>query len=164
MNGPVIYIMGVSGSGKTAIGQRLSAATGIPFFDADDFHSTANKEKMQAALPLTDEDREDWLLAINRLANREAVKKGAIIACSALKEKYRQLLSENIDGPVRWIFLHGDYQLIRERIIGRKDHFMPATLLGSQFEILETPHNAIAIDIAKTPGAIVEEIIKRLDI
>ncbi len=81
--------MGVSGSGKTTIGQRLSSETGIPFFDADDFHSNANKEKMRAGQPLSDDDRSDWLITIHQLAKKEAAGNGAIIACSALKEKYR---------------------------------------------------------------------------
>ncbi|MEI9912960.1 MAG: gluconokinase [Bacteroidota bacterium] len=85
----IIYIMGVSGSGKTTIGQRLSSETGIPFFDADDFHSNANKEKMRAGQPLSDDDRSDWLITIHQLAKKEAAGNGAIIACSALKEKYR---------------------------------------------------------------------------
>ncbi|MDP4262915.1 MAG: gluconokinase [Bacteroidota bacterium] len=164
MNGSVIYIMGVSGSGKTLIGQKLSRATGIPFFDGDDFHSTANKKKMQEGYPLTDEDREEWLMAINHLAKNEAGKKGAIIACSALKEKYRLLLSQDINTLVHWVFLQGDFQLINERIQARKDHFMPALLLESQFETLEIPRHAIVIDIANSPGRIIEEIIKRLNL
>jgi len=92
----IIYIMGVSGSGKTTVGRLLSQQTGIPFFDGDDFHSAANKEKMNAGIPLTDEDRQGWLQQLHDLAEKESAGGGAIIACSALKEKYRQLLSAGL--------------------------------------------------------------------
>jgi carbohydrate kinase (thermoresistant glucokinase family) len=159
--GAIIYIMGVSGSGKTLIGQKLSAITSIPFFDGDDFHSIANKEKMRDGHALTDKDREGWLLTINQLAKKESRKEGAIIACSALKEKYRVLLEQGIDKPVHWVFLQGDYQLIRERLTTRKGHFMPTALLDSQFETLEIPKQAIVIDISQSPDKIIEEIVKR---
>lgn len=158
----IIYIMGVSGSGKTTIGQQLTSETGIPFFDADDFHSRANKDKMKAGLPLNDKDREGWLHTINQLAVGEAQKNGAIIACSALKEKYRTLLSYGIKVPVHWIFLQGDYQIINERMKTRINHFMPESLLQSQFETLENPENAITIGINKNPEEIVKKIIDEL--
>ena len=108
MNALVIYIMGVSGSGKTTIGRKLSAVLNLPFFDADDLHPATNKEKMRSGIPLNDNDREDWLLAIHQLAKEEGRRKGAIIACSALKEKYRAILSKDIKEVVRWVFLQGD--------------------------------------------------------
>jgi carbohydrate kinase (thermoresistant glucokinase family) len=160
---PVIYIMGVSGSGKTTIGLQLSAITGIPFFDGDDFHSTSNKEKMKSGIALTDDDREGWLYSINKLAKEEGTKKGAIIACSALKEKYRTILSEGIEKTVHWVFLQGDRSLISERIKTRKNHFMPESLLQSQFDALEIPRNAILIKIDKNPEEIVLDILKVLD-
>src|SRR5690349_10129139 len=98
MKALIIYIMGVSGSGKTTVGKKLSAKTGRPFFDGDDLHSTSNREKMQAGHPLTDEDRKAWLHRINGLAKDELKMEGAIIACSALKEKYREVLSMGISG------------------------------------------------------------------
>lgn len=159
-----IYIMGVSGTGKTTIGKKLSAATGIPFFDGDDFHSLANKNKMKAGHPLNDDDRKEWLEAINQKAREEAKFKGAVIACSALKENYRKVLANKIEASVYWIFLKGDYDLIRDRINERKDHFMPAALLRSQFEILEIPENGLVIDIRKSPDEIVEMIVKSLDL
>src|SRR5262245_57577181 len=100
----IIYIMGVSGSGKTTVGKLLSQKTNIPFFDADDFHSEANRLKMKNGIPLNDEDRKEWLQQLNTLARRQAGDKGAIIACSALKEKYRAILSEDINQPL-WVFL-----------------------------------------------------------
>lgn len=156
---PIIFIMGVSGSGKTCIGKLLSAETGIPFFDADDFHAGSSKEKMKQGQPLDDEDRKEWLQHLNRLARNEAGKSGAIIACSALKEKYRILLASGIDVPVYWIWLKGSYDLILERMRARKGHFMPESLLKSQFDTLEPPSQAHSIDISNDPGNIVKEII-----
>ena len=155
----IIYIMGVSGSGKTTIGKKLSARTAIPFFDADDFHSPANKEKMKAGHPLNDDDRAEWLMKINKLAKSQIKNNGAIIACSALKEKYRTVLSNGITIPVFWVFLQGSYALIEKRMKARTGHFMPPTMLSSQFDALEIPQQCITLDISKNPDKIVEEII-----
>jgi carbohydrate kinase (thermoresistant glucokinase family) len=158
----IIYIIGVSGSGKTTIGKLLSSQTGIPFFDADDYHSIANKEKMKAGIPLTDEDRSGWLEDVNKLAQEQSKLKGAVIACSALKEKYRTLLSAKlIDHPV-WVFLQGNYDLIHQRMEKRTDHYMPVNLLSSQLETLEIPANALTIDIKQKPEIIVTEITQHL--
>ncbi len=162
MEPPVIYIMGVAGSGKSTIGIKLSEATAIPFFDADDFHPPANKEKMKAGKPLDDDDRKGWLSTINELAKENSQKSGAIIACSSLKEKYRIQLSEGIKSPVYWILLQGSFSLIQERMKGRKDHFMPAGLLQSQFDTLETPGHAIVMDINNSPEQIVADILRQL--
>lgn len=155
--------MGVAGSGKTTIGSKLSVATGIPFFDADDFHPVANKEKMKAGEPLNDEDRIDWLVSINTLAKEQSLKSGAIIGCSALKEKYRVILSEGIKVSLHWILLQGGFGLIQERMQARKDHFMPASLLQSQFDTLEKPSNALIIDINNSPEQILSDILKELN-
>ena len=149
--------MGVSGSGKTTIGMALSSKTGIPFFDGDDFHSLNNKEKMKAGTPLNDDDRAQWLQTLNELAKEQTGVKGAVIACSALKEKYRAQLSSGVP-KTNWIFLQGDYELIFERIKNRA-HFMPAQLLQSQFDTLEIPQSALTIDIKNDPDKIVERII-----
>jgi carbohydrate kinase (thermoresistant glucokinase family) len=149
--------MGVAGSGKTTIGQALSAKTSIPFFDADDFHSLANKEKMRAGKPLDDEDRKEWLHAINQLAINESGNRGAIIACSALKERYRLLLTEGIT-EARFVFLQGNFDLLLDRIKARKGHFMPDTLLQSQFDTLEPPANALKIDVTRPAHEVVELI------
>jgi carbohydrate kinase (thermoresistant glucokinase family) len=159
---PVVYIMGVAGSGKSTIGRQLSVATGIPFFDGDDFHPPANKEKMKAGQPLNDDDRKGWLKRINELAKEHSQKKGAIIACSALKEKYRIVLARGIKSPVHWILLEGNFGLIKERMKSREDHFMPASLLQSQFDTLEPPGNAIVMDINKTPEQIVTGILRQV--
>ena len=155
--------MGVSGSGKTTIGKLLAEKTSIVFFDADDFHPMANREKMKAGQPLTDEDRGVWLLRINELARDQSTQGGAIIACSALKEKYRNILASGITLPVYWIFLQGRFERVKERIEARKGHFMPGSLLQSQFDILEPPHDAIIADIENDPGDIVSAILRQID-
>jgi len=162
MNRCIIYIMGVSGSGKTTIGEKLASKIRLPFFDADDFHSAANKEKMTAGIPLTDEDRIGWLTNMNQAAREQAKKAGAVLGCSALKEKYRTILSSGINIPVHWVFLQGNYELIKERMEKRKDHFMPPGLLSSQFDALEIPANSIKVDISKNPDEIVETIIAQI--
>ncbi|MGZ8558032.1 MAG: gluconokinase [Chitinophagaceae bacterium] len=164
MQPPIIYIMGVAGCGKSTIGIRLSEATDIPFFDADDFHPLANKEKMKAGNPLNDSDREDWLKTINKLAKENSQKSGAIIACSALKEKYREQLLEGIKSTVHWVLLQGSFKLIEERMKARKNHFMPTGLLQSQFEALETPPYALVINIRNDPDEMVARIIKKLSL
>lgn len=134
----------------------------MPFLDADDFHSRSNKEKMKSGKPLTDEDRFLWLTSINAAAIHAMKKTGAVIACSALKEKYRTVLSNNIIVPIYWAFLQGNYDLILKRMKERKDHFMPPSLLASQFETLEIPKNGITIDISDKPNKIVAAILKSL--
>ena len=153
----IIFIMGVAGSGKTTIGKLLHQKTAFPFFDADDFHPQANKDKMKAGLPLNDADRTAWLERMNILALQQTNLTGAIIACSALKEKYRSVLSMGIKKPV-WIFLEGSYEVIMERMKNRPQHFMPTSLLQSQFNILEIPTDALNISIEKEPGEIIEII------
>lgn len=154
--------MGVSGSGKTTIGKNLARKIGFPFFDADDFHSPANKEKMKASIPLTDEDRKGWLIEMNRAAKDQAKLGGAVFACSALKEKYRTILSSGITVPLYWVFLEGSFELIKKRMDERKDHFMPPNLLASQFDALEIPDDCITIDISNSPDEIVETIISQI--
>jgi carbohydrate kinase (thermoresistant glucokinase family) len=162
MNPCIIYIMGVSGSGKTTVGKKLSERINIPFFDGDDFHTEANKEKMRTGHPLTDEDRAGWLTRLNDLAKEQMGKKGAIIGCSALKQKYRKILSHDLTSHLFWVFLKGSYQLIKKRMEKRKGHYMKASMLSSQFKTLEPPAHAITTDIQKTPDEIVEEIIEKI--
>jgi gluconokinase len=163
--GPIIiYIMGVSGSGKTTIGKKLFNRIGIPFFEGDAFHSTKNVEKMRTGHALNDNDRAEWLATINEIAKEQMISKGAIIACSALKEKYRKVLTSGITVPVIWVFLRGSFEMIQKRMKLRKDHFMPEALLASQFETLQPPNNAITMDIEDEPDDIVDEIISRLGI
>ncbi|MEO5782585.1 MAG: gluconokinase [Ginsengibacter sp.] len=157
----IIYIMGVAGSGKTTIGKLLSLQTGSPFFDADDLHPASNKEKMKAGNPLDDKDRQQWLYTLNLLAIEQSKFKGTIIACSGLKNKYRDILATGISKPT-WIFLEGSYEIIYERMQKRKDHFMPPGLLRSQFENLEVPEDAFMVDINNNPAKIVEMIMQHL--
>ena len=157
----IIYIIGVSGSGKTTIGKLLAKKLKVDFFDADDYHPKANLEKMANGQALDDSDRASWLLQLHNLAaNRE--NEGAIIACSALKKKYRKTLRENLN-QVHMVYLQGSYELIAARLATRKDHFMPETLLRSQFKDLEIPKNATEISIDNTPLAIVNEILTKID-
>lgn len=155
--------MGVSGSGKTTIGELLATKTGFSFYDADDFHSPQNKEKMRAAIPLTDEDRWPWLATIHNFVQAAIKERSVIVACSALKEVYRNILDEGIDTNCKWVFLQGDFDTIQERLQKRKGHFMPAALLKSQFYTLELPAHAMVINIACTPEQITNEIIEHLN-
>jgi 6-phosphogluconate dehydrogenase len=154
----VIYIMGVSGSGKTTIGLHLAEETGLPFYDGDDFHSAYNRNKMASGKPLTDKDRYSWLEAIRRHVVDQLKTNSCIIACSSLKDRYRQMLAEGIEAQTKWVFLHGSYNLILERMGKRTKHFMPTALLKSQFETLESPRDALKIDIQHTPNDIVSQI------
>ncbi len=163
MNGKIIYIMGVSGSGKTTVGQLLALQLGIPFFDGDDFHPIANKAKMKAGIPLLDADRIPWLQAIHTVAKSNALLLGAVIACSALKEMYRIILSEGIDFPT-WIYLEGDYELILQRLLQRPNHFMPAALLQSQFDILEKPLYALTLSIQNKPKEQIKLIMQQISL
>jgi len=159
----IIYIMGVAGSGKTTIGQSLALKLGLPFFDGDDFHPPANKAKMEAGIPLHDADRLPWLQAIHATAKTNAVLNGAVITCSALKEIYRVILSANIES-IEWVYLEGDYQTIYDRLIKRADHYMPAGLLQSQYDILEIPKNAITISVDQSPSKQIELIMQQISL
>lgn len=160
----VVVIMGVAGSGKTTVGEALALRTGWPFRDADDFHSPANRAKMHAGIPLTDEDREPWLQAIHdqiALWLRDGVH--GIVTCSALKESYRSALTEGASpGSVHFVFLTGPASVIQERMEARRGHFMPESLLPSQLATLEPPYDAIQISITQTIPAMVEEILSAL--
>ena len=157
----VIVLMGVTGSGKTTIGQKLSAELDWKYYDADDFHPPANVEKMRAGIPLDDTDRIPWLEILSDLI-RNCLERGedAVLACSALKKSYREYLL--IDERVKLIHLRGDYALIRERFSGRRGHFMNPALLDSQFATLEEPEQALQMDISLSPGEIVKTIRSRL--
>ncbi len=156
----IFFIMGVSGSGKTTIGKLLAEKLEISFFDGDSYHPEANVQKMAQGHPLNDEDRKGWLLRLNELA-KEHENQGAVIACSALKTKYRKLLRQGI-GSIDFVYLEGSLELISKRLARRKGHFMPPGLLRSQFEALEIPDNAISVSIDATPSEIVTDILKKI--
>jgi 6-phosphogluconate dehydrogenase len=156
----IYIIIGVSGSGKTTIGKLLSQQKNIPFFDADDFHSVENKTKMKAGIPLNDEDREEWLKSLNELAIKQKNDTGAIIACSGLKEKYRRILVNNLTGPVYWVVLIGEYNILHQRMEARKDHYMPPGLLSSQLSTMEYPPYGIHVLVDQRPEAIIQQIIQ----
>lgn len=160
----IIFIMGVSGSGKTTIGKRLANQLGLPFFDADDFHPVSNIEKMKAGQALNDEDRKPWLDALNRLAIQQLSITGAVITCSALKRKYRVQLTQGLLNHHVWIYLSGDFDLLYKRIKGREGHFMPPSLLKSQLETLEFPEGAFEISINQSPIDIVNAIKTHLSL
>ena len=158
----VLFIMGVSGVGKSTIGELLSKELGIPYFDGDDFHSEENILKMSSGKPLNDDDRLGWLVAINQFAKDQLENNSCIIACSALKETYRKILSEGIKNQTKWVYLYGTFKQIEERINMRSDHFMTSELLRSQFDTLEDPMKALEIKISLSPEEIVETIRKEL--
>lgn len=154
-----IIIMGVSGSGKSAVGKGLAALIGATFIDGDDLHPAANIARMSHGLPLRDEDRWPWLGAIGeRLAGAGGP---VIIACSALKRSYRDAIRHAAGGPVLFIHLAGSHDLIAARMGARRDHFMPASLLESQFAALEPPtpdEGALVIDISPPVDEVVATI------
>jgi len=156
----IFFVMGVSGSGKTTIGKLLAEKLGMPFFDGDNYHPEANVRKMEQGHPLNDQDRKDWLKRLNDLAKRQE-SQGGVIACSALKSKYRNQLRQDV-GSAKFIYLKGSYDLISNRLSQRRGHFMPAELLRSQFEALQVPERSISVSIDATPSEIVSKILKKL--
>lgn len=158
----VVLLMGVAGSGKTTIGEKLAAALGWSFRDADDFHPPENVAKMSAGTPLTDADRAPWLAAIRaHIATTLARGESGIVTCSALKEKYRDDAIPDRD-RVKLVHLSGDFDLILGRMEARQGHFMKPQMLESQFATLEAPTQALTIDISQTPDEIVSEIRRHL--
>lgn len=155
-------IMGVSGCGKSSVGQSLASHLGWDFFDADDFHPPENVAKMAGGIPLNDSDRAPWLDSLNELISSSLkADKPGVLACSALKERYRQRLLEGNDG-VKIVYLKGSYDLIWSRMSARKEHYMKPYMLKSQFEALEEPMNAYTIDISQSIDAIVQEILENM--
>lgn len=162
----VIVIMGVSGSGKTTVGQALARRLGWAFVDADDHHPPANLEKMRRGMPLTDEDREPWLRVLGRLVqDHVAGERDLVLACSALRTRHREALRRGIsDHAMRFVYLRGDYDRIDRRLRDRTGHFMPESLLRSQFEALEEPgpEEAVAVDVGPPVPAMVDAIARGL--
>jgi gluconokinase len=153
-------VMGVSGSGKSEVGSSLAKHLGWDFYDADDFHPPTNVAKMAAGTPLDDSDRAPWLASLHELISTSLKKdQPGVLACSALKERYRQqLLAGNDD--VQLVYLKGSYELIWSRMSARKDHYMKPHMLRSQFETLEEPGNALVIDISNSIDGILRDILE----
>lgn len=156
--------MGPAGSGKTVIGKLLAAQLSWEFADGDDFHPPANIAKMSQGTPLTDEDRLPWLQSIrDAMVQWQSQGKSVVIACSALKCSYREVLGIGSNAKdVKLVYLKGTYDLLLERLHSRKGHYMKEQMLASQLADLEEPTDAITIDIAKSPEEIVSEVRKRL--
>jgi len=161
VSGPLVVAAGVSGSGKSSVGLALAERLGVPYEDGDDLHPDANVAKMRRGEPLDDEDRRPWLDAIGRwLAERDD---GGVIACSALRRTYRDQLRTHAP-DVDILLLHGDEELIRERQASRSDHFMPVSLLHSQFatlEPLDPDERGLTIDVEQGIDSIVQEYVDR---
>ena len=165
MHTGLYVMMGVCGSGKSLIGAKLARELDVEFVEGDDLHPPENVRRMAAGIPLTDDDRHGWLLAIAaqlREAKRAGV--GLVVSCSALKRRYRDLLRSTGDADVRFVYLAGSRALIAERMAHRRDHFMPPSLLDSQLSILEEPtpdERAWVCDISEPAHAIVADLVTR---
>ena len=156
----IFVVMGVSGSGKTSVGIELGRSLKLPFYDADDFHSTRNIEKMESGVPLTDYDRYPWL---EQLASEIKVwenEGGAVLACSALKEEYRKLLSKYVE--INWVYLAASFDVIYKRMKNR-NHFMKAEMLQSQFDALEEPNYGIQVTNEPSIKKTVTKILSLLE-
>lgn len=164
----ILIVMGVSGAGKTRVGELLAERLSCTFADGDTFHSAANKEKMAHAIPLTDDDRWPWLAAIREAIEAKArAGETAVFGCSSLKRAYRDVLrgGARADDNVRFIYLKGSFDLLRERLGSRTGHFFDPSLLQSQLDTLEEPgeDEALTVSIEGTPEAIADEVVKRLE-
>jgi gluconokinase len=161
---PTLILMGVCGCGKTLIGQNLAKELGGIFEDADDFHPPPSKAKMTAGIPLTDDDRWPWLRILRaRIEEMRGQTSCYILACSALKQVYRDILrgSDSRD-LLEFVHLKGSRELIGSRMAARKGHYMPTSLIDSQFAILEEPQDAITVDVSGSPEAITHDVLTQL--
>ena len=158
-----VIVMGVSGSGKTHVGKALAGSLGWDFYDADDFHPPSNIAKMAEGTPLDDSDRAPWLDSLNELLRSCLTRnRPGVLACSALKERYRAKLLEGNSG-VQLVYLKGSYDLIRSRMAEREGHYMKAHMLKSQFDALEEPSQAWTVDISLSVDEIVEDLMRNME-
>ena len=162
----IVVLMGVSGVGKTTIGELVAQDLHAEFADADSFHSPENKQKMHAGIPLTDEDRQPWLASLNALLRRwHQAGQSGVLACSALKQSYRAELESGLPpGTVRIVLLDGSPELIADRLAHRKGHYMNPDLLKSQFDALERPVHAICVVNDRPPEEVANEIVGQLQL
>jgi carbohydrate kinase (thermoresistant glucokinase family) len=154
--------MGVSGCGKSTVGLLLSKYLNLAFYDADDFHPATNIEKMSQGVPLNDMDREPWLKLLANHIQRWEDDGGGVLACSALKQSYRDILMSTTNDQVTFIYLKGDQALLASRLRNRDSHFMPETLLKSQFDTLEPPKKAVTVLLDNSVEDIVRNILKEI--
>jgi gluconokinase len=162
-NVQILIVMGVSGSGKTTVGKELAQELGWAFIEGDQFHCDANIEKMASGTALTDKDRDIWLSMLRKEIEKVLAREDcAVIACSALKESYRHRL--NVDDRVQFVFLNIPFSVAEERLKKRKGHFMPVSLLESQFATLQQPEGAeyINVDAQQLPQEIVKEVVEKI--
>ena len=159
----ILLVMGVTGSGKTTVGKLLAQKLGWLFLDADDFHPPQNIEKMKHGVSLTDEDREPWLAAIHAaLMKCAAENQDAALACSALKQSYRERLASGVD--LRICYLKGTYREIESRLESRSGHFAGEAILAGQFSDLEEPRDALSLRVSDTPEEIVQDALRKLNL
>jgi gluconokinase len=159
----IVVLMGVSGSGKSTVGKILAEQLGWTFVEADDYHPTVNVEKMRGGTPLDDADRRPWLAALReRVAEACRLGENIVLACSALKHRYQDYLEQDDPPCVEYVYLEGSPELIQKRLAARTGHFMNPALLGSQFEALEPPPDAVRVDITPPPEQVAAEIRRKL--
>jgi gluconokinase len=162
----IVVIMGVTATGKTTIAKELVRRTGWEFAEGDEYHSEANRQKMHAGIPLTDEDRQPWLESLHTvLANWFHAGKSGAMTCSALKESYRSILRGELpDGAVQFVVLEAPKSVLVDRLAHRTNHFMNPALLDSQLATLEEPSDAIHLDVNRSPTESVQKLIKELKV
>ncbi len=159
----VIIVMGVSGSGKSTIGVRIALALDLPFVEGDDFHPKANRDKMAAGIPLDDDDRAPWLEALAEVLAKAEADRGCVLACSSLKQAYRDTLGSRLSAKPTIVYLHASKQLLAERLAERQGHFFPVRLLDSQLDTLERPTDALELDLRKGVDELVAEAVAALE-
>ena len=160
----IVILMGVAGSGKSTIAHALVALTGWQFAEGDDYHSEANRAKMHAGIPLTDEDRIPWLNSLHHvLAGWHRAGISGVLTCSALKQSYRDLLEKDLPpGSYRFVLLEAPIAVLAARMHNRPGHFMNPDLLQSQLDTLELPADALRIDTTAPPESVAREILAKL--
>ncbi|MDO6489564.1 gluconokinase, GntK/IdnK-type [Colwellia sp. 6_MG-2023] len=160
----IFIVCGVSGTGKSTIGKLLADKLKLPFFDGDDFHPQSNVKKMKDGIALNDNDRQPWLELLATELALWGANRGAVLACSALKESYRKILSSKYKEEIYWVILHGSRELLIDRLDSRTGHFFNSALLNSQLATLELPDYGWKIDIQPSPDEIINTISERLHV